>query len=605
MKQEGPGSIADDIKEINKRGREIIVICIVVGLVLSPIDYFKGLIYSTCVVLGFTLSMIILFFLSQKFEFRKIRIPTFLLVCLVLLLGTYNEGLATGNFFYYFPMIIIIPSVIEDQARSTFHHITLFLIAGIGAVSCLYIGMNYIPSELISKAISSQLYYTNFLAAFVITLLFAYLHIKFERRYLEAINRQKNHSIAARTKFLSIMGHELRTPLNGIIGASNILKSGETLAEQKDYLEILSYCSDHMLLLVNDILDFNKIEAGKLDIRPIPLNLRDMLMKSILPFHNLFESKNLEFILEIDELLDIQVLADDVRIIQIMNNLFSNAIKFTEKGSIRFEVYCKSIGEDHVEVYFSVQDTGLGIDAKHQKMIFESFWQVYDESSRNFTGTGLGLAICRRLLELMESSLKVESVKGEGSRFYFTLKLPKSIQSINQSPFILGNQKLEGIRILLVEDNEINMLIAKKTLRDFHANIESAYNGEEAFALLENDSAFDLILMDLEMPVMNGYTVISPIRRSYPNIPVIAFTASLIDQEKLNYLLNLGFCDCILKPYQPNQLLEKIHKVLENLIMGLNLPATTGSPSARISSSKTAKSPASAAASKTTAGSTP
>jgi len=556
-------TFSKDIKEIQKRGREIILISMLVGLVLAPLDYYKGLVKSALVVVVFSISMIILFFLNEYFGFKKIKVPTFLMVCGVLIMGTFNEGLATGNFFYFFPMLIIIPAILDQKSNKS-EFITLFIISGLGAVSCLLIGMNFKALEHISSTTNTELYYTNFVASLAITIAFAYLNIKFEGKYIEAIHEQKNHSIAARNKFLSIMGHELRTPLNGIIGASNVLKEGKTLEEQKDYIDILSYCSDHMLLLVNDILDFNKMEAGKLNINPIPLNLKQMLAKSALPFYNLFEAKNLEFQVSIAEDLDIWVLGDDVRIIQVINNLFSNALKFTGHGKVEFSAKVHHLGDKDIEVYFSVKDSGPGIEEKYQKLIFESFWQIYDESNRNFTGTGLGLAICMRLLELMNSTLKLRSKLGEGSDFYFILPFKK----ISQDHFPLPDSKkvtcLHGKKILLVEDNEINVLIAKKTLKDVKAEIQTAYNGQEAINLLEYHKEFDLVLLDLEMPVLNGYMAVGPILKLLPGIPVLAFTASLIDSEKMDYLFRLGFSDIILKPYQTQKFLEIILKHIGN-----------------------------------------
>lgn len=596
----GPISLSDDIKEINKRGREIILICILVGLILSPIDYFQGLIFSSVLISSFTFSIGILYFLNQKWGISKVRIPAIIIIALALVLGIYGEGLSSGHLIYFFPMIIVIPTILEDHGKGKAEHFIMFFIAFLGILACVFIGLTWKPLELVSKMVSTQLFYTNLIFSFLVTVIFSFLNIKFEKRYIEAIHRQKNHSIAARTKFLSIMGHELRTPLNGIIGASNVLKEGRILEEQRDYLEILSYCSDHMLLLVNDILDFNKIEAGKLEIRPVSLNLKQMLVKSALPFTNLFEAKNLEFKTRIDVNLDFQVWADDVRIIQILNNLLSNSLKFTDQGFVELEATCKSIQEEEVEIYFSVLDTGSGIEEAHQKSIFDSFWQVYDESNRNFTGTGLGLSICMRLLELMNSTLKVESELGKGSRFYFTLKLPRAKGIEIKDPLSDIGAELEGYRVLLVEDNEINMLIAKKTLKDYKAQVVSVYNGAEALELMELDDQFDLFLMDLEMPVMNGYTAISPIRKSNPHIPVLGFTASLIDQEKFNYLIQLGFNECVLKPYQPRLLLEKIQKAIFQSRNLLSLPASSGTPTTSIAPAETSKSTPGITASETT-----
>jgi CheY-like chemotaxis protein len=275
--------------------------------------------------------------------------------------------------------------------------------------------------------------------------------------------------------------------------------------------------------------------------------------------------------IDIDPELNVSVLADDLRLIQVFNNLFSNALKFTEKGFVKLEVLCKSKNNQYVEVSFNVEDTGIGIDEKDQKKIFESFWQVYDENTKKFIGTGLGLTICVRLLKLMNSNLTLVSEKGKGSKFSFDLKF----ECTNAQQQISGNNtktedNLSGIRVLLAEDNQINMMVAKKILTGFKATVTCAYNGKEALEVLEKAPVLDIILLDLEMPVINGYTAIFEIKKSHPNIPVIAFTASLIDQKMLSELIESGFADCILKPFQPHQLLAGIKKHLSELPLPVN-----------------------------------
>jgi CheY-like chemotaxis protein len=360
------------------------------------------------------------------------------------------------------------------------------------------------------------------------------------------------------------MGHELRTPLNGIIGVINLMKQQERDAQQEEYFQILKYCSDHMLQQVNNILDFNKIEADKLEIHPVELNMKQFLMNVGMPFITLFQEKGLELKINIDPELDVDVMADDVRLIQIFNNLLSNALKFTDKGYVKLDVTCERKESKYIEIGFSIEDTGIGIAQGDQKKIFESFWQVYDEDTKKFIGTGLGLTICVRLLKLMGSNLVLVSEKGKGSKFSFGLKLdyaPYNHQQIAKSK-ATAKDNLKGIKVLLVEDNQINMMVAKKILTGFNAEVTSAFDGVEALTALVKNPDFDIILMDLEMPVMDGFTAIHEVKKLYPEIPVIAFTASLVDQKMLSDLVASGFVDCMLKPFQPLQLLSHVKKHL-------------------------------------------
>ena len=316
-----------------------------------------------------------------------------------------------------------------------------------------------------------------------------------------------------------------------------------------------------MLGLVNDILDFNKIEAGHFDIHPTETNLKKLLQQSTLPFYNRFEEKKLELLLEVDESLNQEIMVDDLRLVQVLYNLLSNSLKFTEHGHVKVRALLKGINVDGATVLFSVEDTGIGIKEVDQEKIFGSFWQVNDKATRKHGGTGLGLTICKRLLELMNSTLHVLSEEGKGTTFHFTLVLPIVSRKVKKVEHLIEtDEQLKGIKILLAEDNIINTMIARKYLEDNQATVITAENGQIALECLEQKNDFDLILLDLEMPVMDGYTAIKSMRLLYPDIPVIAFTAALMDQQMLQQLLQMGFKDCILKPFQPLDLFAKVRK---------------------------------------------
>jgi CheY-like chemotaxis protein len=341
--------------------------------------------------------------------------------------------------------------------------------------------------------------------------------------------------------------------------------------QQEEYFQIIKYCSDHMLHQVNNILDFNKIEAGKLEIHPVELNLEQLVGNVGMPFMALFQEKGVELETEIDPRLDVTVMADDVRLIQIFNNLFSNALKFTDSGYVKLKAALKGKTKDALVVSFSVEDTGMGIAKADQKKIFESFGQIYHEDTKKFGGTGLGLTICVRLLKLMNSNLELVSDEGMGSIFSFDIKFDHAGNGKQSSKkFHIENENLEGVRLLLVEDNQLNMMVARKILTGYKAEVITAYNGQEALDELMKDSDIDIILMDLEMPVMSGYEAIFEIKKLYPRMPVIAFTASLVDHAMLSDIIASGFADCMLKPFQPQQLLSDIRKNLRKPSMQMN-----------------------------------
>ncbi|MDB5151383.1 MAG: response regulator, partial [Mucilaginibacter sp.] len=510
----------------------------------------------------FAILMVIL--LKYHGDISNLTIFIVIIVSAMLMATAAIEGLRSNQYLYFFPLMVSVP-IIVDLKQTTFKESFIYIgIIIVSFVACILIGHNVAPLEDFTPTQLNRISFVNNVIAISSTIVFAVAYIFFEKKYIKELMEQSNKVIDARTQFLATMGHELRTPLNGIIGVISLLKHQNRDAQQEEYFQILKYCSDHMLQQVNNILDFNKIEADKLEIHPVELNLKQFLLNVGMPFITLFQEKEVELKINIDPRLDVLVMADDVRLVQIFNNLFSNALKFTDHGYVKLDVVCKKKDKQSIEIGFCIEDTGIGIAENDQKKIFESFWQVYDEDTKKFVGTGLGLTICVRLLNLMNSNLVLVSEKGKGSKFSFDLKLnyAGTRKQIAKSKTNNIDDDLSGIKILLVEDNQINMMVAKKILTGFKADVTAAYDGREALGALASNPAYDIILMDLEMPVMNGYTAIFEVKKLYPEIPVIAFTASLVDQKMLSDLIASGFADCILKPFQPLQLLSGIKKYL-------------------------------------------
>jgi signal transduction histidine kinase/CheY-like chemotaxis protein len=362
----------------------------------------------------------------------------------------------------------------------------------------------------------------------------------------------------AKSRFLSNMSHELRTPLNGIIGTANLLMDETSMPEQREHFSLLKYSSEHMLSLINDVLDFSKIEAGKMDLEKSPFNLKELFGK----IHNLFAAqfaaKGIAVEFNADDKLDRYFMGDETRLSQVLSNLIANALKFTEKGKVTVTAHMVRSSSKTATISFSVKDSGIGITEQQQKIIFYSFTQGDTTTTRKFGGTGLGLSISKHIIELYKGELKVESTKGRGSNFFFTIQL--DLQMENKS-FV--NEKvlhtlisLKNMRVLIAEDNTINMLIAKRFLHKWDITTEEAVNGVEAlkkFAL----NHFDILLIDLEMPEMDGYKTIAEIRKKNTSIPVIAFTAAVYDNMQAD-LMSHGFTDYIQKPFRPEDLHRKL-----------------------------------------------
>jgi signal transduction histidine kinase/CheY-like chemotaxis protein len=362
-------------------------------------------------------------------------------------------------------------------------------------------------------------------------------------------------AMQAKAQFLSNMSHELRTPLNGIIGLTNILMSEDCLPTQTPNLEVLKYSSDHMLVLINDILDYNKIEAGKVILENEDFNLYDTLEKVHTFFAWEAESKGLKFELRACKSLDRNVTGDVTRLRQVLTNLISNAIKFTEKGSVIFAVEnVGGVSNKCCSLKFSIEDSGIGIAPNKKLQIFESFGQADPSTIRKFGGSGLGLTISKRLIELMGSNIKLESKEGKGSNFWFDLELDYANE--NKKDVIKKNfnelKNLAGKHILVVEDNAINMMVVSKMLEKWNAKVSKARDGEEAVAMVFNNH-YDLVLMDLQMPIMDGITATRHIRNEKNNVPIVALTASTDDNLKSEVKV-VGMNGLLQKPFIPQEL---------------------------------------------------
>ncbi|RYY54149.1 MAG: PAS domain-containing sensor histidine kinase [Chitinophagaceae bacterium] len=367
----------------------------------------------------------------------------------------------------------------------------------------------------------------------------------------------------SKARFVSNMSHELRTPLNGIIGTTNLLLQENILAEQKEHFDILKYSSEHMLELINDVLDVNKIDAGRLEIEKKPNNLKLFIDRIETIFHNQFHSKNIAFVVKVDPKLDRKFIFDPTRLGQVLQNLLSNALKFTHRGSVTLDIKCVSASSDAATVEFSVTDTGIGIESKKLPHVFERFYQADVMTTRKYGGSGLGLSISKKLIELYKGELKVESELYKGSRFHFMLTLNSYVE---KKPLIQDTSQQQPLnstaRVLIAEDNPVNMMIARRFLQKWNLEIFEATDGQKAIELF-NKGQYDILLIDLEMPEKDGYMVLNEVRESHPHLPVIAFTAASF--ENMGPLLKeKGFTDFVQKPFKPEELHAKILKFVRN-----------------------------------------
>lgn len=388
-----------------------------------------------------------------------------------------------------------------------------------------------------------------------------------EQELMKAKEAAEN-ALKTKSYFLSSISHEIRTPMNAIIGLTDILLEQEQEAEQLEYLRSIKHSSDNLLRLINDLLDFSKLEAGKIQFEQIDFELNKQLTELEKSFNKKISEKGIDFITVIN--LDVPPIlnGDPYRLNQVLINLVSNAVKFTEKGYIKLSVTIKSRKENDIILLFKLEDTGIGIPENKQHEIFESFTQASVATTREYGGTGLGLAITKNIVEQQGGCIKLESEENKGSVFFIELPFKVSgLQTLIDPLTISHHQSLSHLRILVAEDNPMNQLVIKKTLEDWQADYDITRNGKELLKRLDT-SEYDIILMDLQMPEMDGMEATHIIRSEKEgyivDIPIIAFTADAFPETRVK-VLESGMNDFITKPFDKNELYSKIVRYTNNL----------------------------------------
>jgi len=405
-----------------------------------------------------------------------------------------------------------------------------------------------------------------------------------EQSLKQALLKAQDASIA-KSQFLASMSHEIRTPMNGVIGMLHLLNQ-ETLNEkQQHYTQVAKSSADSLLTLINDILDVSKIEAGKLDIEIIDFDIHQLFSDLTTTMSHRIQNKEVELVLDIQEVKEKMVQGDPGRLQQILTNLLSNAIKFTQQGKITIRASLatlnNSTSNEHndFQLHCDVIDTGIGIASDKLSQLFDSFTQADSSTTRKYGGTGLGLSIAKQLCQLMAGDINVSSELGRGSQFSFSIKLGRSnapalvnpSREMNNS--ISNQQQLEQYKnqnILLVEDNTINQLVALSMLKNLGLDAEVTENGEEAIAKLKEfgDQYYSIILMDCQMPIMDGFMATQNIRKGdagddYRNIPIIAMTANAMQGDR-EECIDAGMSDYLTKPIDEKLLADCLVRHFSN-----------------------------------------
>lgn len=531
------------------------------------------------------LAFVGIYFLSKSGKHRKVIRPLYI-----------TFGLLSICLFYFYlngingevPLYFILGATLSVTVVKKRYYVFIIALWVISFMACRYLELVYPEmvstdeanavrsAEFLISSIGIMLLITSILVLF--KNLFEYEKKQLQQANSDLLNATRELSSAkeeaeranrAKSEFLSVMSHEIRTPLNAVIGMSYILKQENPRPDQLENLRVLKFSAENLLSLINDVLDYNKIEVGKLIMEDAPFSINDLLESVMSAFQLKAEEKGIK--LELVKTADVKnktVTGDATRLTQVLNNLVGNAVKFTESGKVKLSAEIENLSDDEAIVRFAVEDTGIGIPEDFQDKIFDSFIQANAGITRKYGGTGLGLAISRELVRLMGGELELESEIGKGSTFTFELPLPLTDSSVRAMPLAPDSEAapLQGVKILVAEDNAVNGLIARKFLNGWGASIEIAPNGEEAVKMWSAGN-FDLILMDLRMPIMDGVEATKRIRQSKDpksQIPILALTASALMEEE-NEIYKVGMNEYISKPFNPEELLAKVLKHAEKV----------------------------------------
>jgi signal transduction histidine kinase/CheY-like chemotaxis protein len=544
---------------------------------LKPVAYFLAFLYFFLTIAHF--------FLLQE-TFKWILFTAALLTAIInVVIGLYASKILSAKQSLIILLLMLIASSnsmmhlwLSEAPEQTTNIFVTIIASGIvlsnrnhWTASILF---NWIGWITISTLLEMALVQHFFFAMAMSTLLSWFAHLarkKLVEKHLEllqerdlAIQHEQEARAAteAKSSFLANMSHEIRTPMNGVIGMIERVSHSELDEEQKGFIAIAKRSADSLMIIINDILDFSKIEAGELTIEQVEFDVKQLIAELIHDYQFQAKRKGLKLELVKGSFQQINVVGDPHRIIQVLNNLLSNAIKFTESGSVIVECDLDTF-DDHLRLSVVVTDTGIGVSEGSIPYLFDSFSQADMSTTRNFGGTGLGLAITKQLCELMGGGVTAKSQLGKGSAFQFSVQLDSptpttSLEEKHSTPSPLAN--LSSLRVLLVEDNLINQEVMIAILKNLGVNVDVANDGVEALTVLARSQSarFDLMLMDCQMPNMDGYEATRRIRAGdagelFSTTPIIALTANTMNSER-EKCLDAGMNDYLTKPVDTDTL---------------------------------------------------
>jgi signal transduction histidine kinase/CheY-like chemotaxis protein len=554
------------IKHFSRRRRKIIFaaafVNIFTALIFSFVFYYIEL-HSLAYIVGFSSLIFLISAIACKKGHPSIARLIFIL--------NFNISVALASSFigkdgsieFFLLFAIGLPFALFSIRRQK-HLIFLFTLLPLTLLLALHLThFNFFNVEQLDPLIAKTKVYPYSMTLTLLLIVFQLIYFSYmNASYSKNVHKKKQNALDAsdaKSRFLSTMSHEIRTPLNAVIGLSHILGDNEPRKDQVENIEALNYSGKILLNLLNNVLDFSKMQSTNIELDNIPVDLS----KAVNQIKKIHEAsclkKGIEMNLFIDENLPL-VWLDIVRFNQVINNLVTNSIKFTEKGSVTLRIKKINQTDDELELLTEIIDTGIGIPKDKHEAIWEAFSQASSTTNRLYGGTGLGLPIVKSIIKSMGSDVLLESEIGNGSRFYFKLKLKLSSKEELIESNHIKDFNFEGKKVLLVEDNDINIMVAQQILEKVKLEVDLAYDGLQAVKKV-TENKYDIVLMDIQMPIMDGYTASKEIRKFNTETPILALSASVFMEVK-NRMEESGMNGFIFKPFDPQDLLHQIEEAI-------------------------------------------
>jgi len=468
-----------------------------------------------------------------------------------------------GSIEFVYTFNIGLPFILFSFRRERIMIVVFMLIPLILWALLFFTDYNLITTKKLDPTIAKEFIYPIAISSAIFLVVFQLIYfLIINAKYFNRIEDKKQEAIEtsnAKSHFLTTMSHEIRTPLNAVIGLSHILGDNKPRADQVPNIEALNYSGKILLNLLNNVLDFSKMQSTKIELDNIPTNLLSAT-KQIKKIHETScLQKGIQMNLEIDEDLP-TVSLDIVRFNQVINNLVTNSIKFTDQGSVTLRIKKQHQTKEKITLLTEVIDTGIGIPEDKQESIWEAFTQASSSTNRLYGGTGLGLPIVKSILNTMNAEVKIDSKIGKGSRFYFEIILDIASQKELEKTTKKKFHNFKGKKVLLVEDNLINIMVGKQILEKAKLKVSVANDGASAVKMVK-EASFDIVLMDIQMPIMDGYAATLEIRKFNKKIPILALSASVFMEVK-EKISKCGMNGFIFKPFNPEDLLDRIDEAM-------------------------------------------